>query len=116
GGSPAKLVIEAEQQERNDRDAGDREVLPAEIGRGSLLHRALDLAHSLVPLRAAEQPRRVRNPSGHGDARADEREQHWMVVEETPDDHASTPHKVSADSARRAGGFYHKLLEPWRLR
>ena len=47
-GSPAELVVEAEQEERDDRHRSDRQVLPLEVGRGAFLHGARDLAHPLV--------------------------------------------------------------------
>ena len=47
GSPPPELVVEAEQQERDDRDAGDRDVLAAQIGRGAFLDGARDLLHAL---------------------------------------------------------------------
>ena len=56
--APAERVVEAEQQERHDRDDRDRRVLAAQVRRGALLHGARDLLHALVACRLAEQPDR----------------------------------------------------------
>ena len=69
GGPPAELVVEAEQEERHDRDDRDRRVLPAQVGRGALLHGAGDLAHPLVAGRLLQQPGRQPEAVAHSDAR-----------------------------------------------
>ena len=55
-GAPPELVVEAEQEERHDRDDRDRRVLLAQIRRSALLNRAPDLLHLLVARRLLEQP------------------------------------------------------------
>ena len=54
--SPAELVVEADQEERHDRDDRDRRVLLAQVRRRALLHGARDLLHPLVAGRLLEQP------------------------------------------------------------
>ena len=56
GRPPAELVVEAEDEERDDRDGGDGDVLAPEIGRSAFLDGARDLAHSLVPGGLLEHP------------------------------------------------------------
>ena len=56
GRSPAELVVEAEDQERHDRDDRDRRVLAPEVRGGAFLHGARDLAHPLVAVGLLEQP------------------------------------------------------------
>jgi hypothetical protein len=102
--APAELVVEAEQEERDDRDRGDREVLTPQVRLRALLHRALDLAHALVARRAPEQPDGEADPVRDGHARADQREQNRMVVEEAGDDHPF-PLTKSAPSPLGAARF-----------
>ena len=47
--APAELVVEAEQQERHDRDDAIGAVLAAQVRRGALLDGSRDLLHALVP-------------------------------------------------------------------
>ena len=105
GRAPAQLVVEAEEQERHDRNGGDGHVLPAQVGRGAFLDCLGDLLHALVALRAAEQPDGQPDAVGNGDARANERKQHRMVVEEAPDDQLLYPLTKSAPSVLGAAGF-----------
>ena len=51
---PAERVVEAEQQERHDRDDRDRLVLAAQVRGGALLHGARDLLHALVACRLSQ--------------------------------------------------------------
>ena len=81
-GSPAELVVEAEQQERHDRDDRDRRVLLAEVRGRALLDGAGDLPHPLVARRLLEQPPGQVEAVQDRDAGADEREQDGMVNEE----------------------------------
>ena len=81
-GPPAQVVVEAEQQERHDRDSGDRRVLLAEVRGRALLHGAGDLPHPLVARRLLEQPPGQVEAVQDRDAGADEREQDGMVNEE----------------------------------
>ncbi len=83
GRSPPELVVEAEQQERHDRDAGDRDVLPAQIRRGAFLHGARDLLHALRAGGLVENPLREAEPVGDGRTRANQREQNCMVRKPT---------------------------------
>ena len=105
GRAPAQLVVEAEEQERHDRDGGDGHVLPAQVGGGAFLDCLGDLLHALVALRAAEQPDGQPDAVGDGDACANERKQHRMVVEEAPDDQLLYPLTKSAPSVLGAAGF-----------
>ncbi len=81
-GAPAELVVEAEQEERHDRDDCDRRVLLAQVRRGAFLDRGRDLLHALVPGRLLQQPPRQVQPvqDRHGSAR--EREPDGVVNEE----------------------------------
>ena len=79
-GPPAELVVEAEQQERDDRDDGDRHVLAAQVRRGAFLHGARDLLHALRARGLLEDPAREVEPVDDGRARAEQREQHCMVM------------------------------------
>src|SRR5439155_1239315 len=88
-------------------DRGDGRVLPAQVGRCPFLNRLGDLSHPLVAVRPAEEPDGQPDAVGDGDARTDERKQHRMVVEETPDDQRSYPLTKSAPSDLGAAGFYH---------
>ena len=68
---PAELVVEADHEERDERDAGDRRVLAAQVRGGALLHGARDLLHALVARRLAEQPVGEVDPEADRDARAE---------------------------------------------
>ena len=96
---PAELVVEAEQQERHDRDDRDRRVLLAQVGRGALLHGARDLLHPLVAGRLLEEPRGQPQPVQHRHACADEREEHGVIHEPVHVLRLSSRHKVE----RRVG-------------
>src|SRR5207253_8502351 len=71
----------------------------------AFLDRALDLAHPLVAGRLAEQPAGKSDAVCDCDPGADEREEHRVVVEETPDDQRSYPLTRSAPSVPGAGRF-----------
>src|SRR2546429_1149012 len=101
----AELVVEAEEQERQERDRGDGRVLPAQIGGCAFLNSLGDLSHALVAVRAAEQPDGQPHAVADGDAGADERKQHRVVVEEAPDDQRSYPLTKSAPSDLGAANF-----------
>src|SRR5439155_840848 len=105
GRAPAELVVEAEEEERHDRDGGDGRVLTPQVGGSPFLDGLGDLPHALVAVRAAQQPNGQPDAVGDGDARADERKQHRMVVEEAPDDQRSYPLTKSAPSDPGAAGF-----------
>ena len=79
--SPTELVVEAEQEERRDRDEADRRVLAPKVGSRSFLHRLADLAHALAAGRPAEHPDGQPDSEPDRDARAEEREQHGVMVE-----------------------------------
>ena len=81
-GAPAELVVEADQEERGDRDDGDRLVLAAQIGGGALLDRRCDLAHPLVARGQPEQPDREPDAVRDGEQAAQEREQDGVISEE----------------------------------
>jgi len=81
GGSPAELVVEAEQEEGRDRDQPDRHVLAPEVGSRTFLHRLADLPHPLVAGGPAEHPDGQPDSESDRHARADERKQHGVVVE-----------------------------------
>ena len=100
---PAELVVEADQEERDDRDQCDRRVLAAQIGRGPLLDRARDLLHARVSGRLAQQPDGEPDAEGNRDARADEGEENGVVAEKV-DRRLLTN---SAPDTRRAALFYH---------
>ncbi len=102
GGAPAQIVVEAEDQERHDRDHGDRRVLALEVGLGPLLDRAPDLEHPLRPRRLLQQPPGQPNAKGDRDQRADDREAHGVLVEELHSAPWKSAHKVARRSARRA--------------
>src|SRR2546429_364072 len=54
--APPELVVEADDEERHDRDDRDRLVLLAEVGRRAFLHGAGDLLHALVARGLLEEP------------------------------------------------------------
>ena len=81
-GAPAELVVEADEQERDDRDDRDRLVLPPEIRRGAFLDGAGDLAHPLVPGRLPQEPDGEPDAPRNGDGRADKREENCVISEE----------------------------------
>ena len=83
--SPAELVVEAEQEERHDRDDRDRRVLLAEVRGGALLYGARDLLHPLVPGRLLEQPPGEVQPVQNRHGSAYEREPDGVVYEEVHD-------------------------------
>ena len=80
--APAQLVVEAEQEERRDRDDRDRRVLLAEVRGRALLDGAGDLAHPLVPGRLLEQPPGEIQPVQDRHGCAHEREPDGVVYEE----------------------------------
>ena len=82
GGAPPELVVEAEQEERHDRDDRDRRVLLAQIRRSTLLDRASDLLHLLVAGGLPEQPPGQIDAVQDGEERARQREPDGMVYEE----------------------------------
>src|SRR5581483_12466773 len=98
-GSPAELVVEAEQEEGDDRHDRDRHVLAAEICRRALLDGAADLAHALVSGRLFEDPVGQADPEADRDSRAQQREQHGVMMEEPAQSASLT--KFSAEGARR---------------
>jgi hypothetical protein len=51
GRAPAELVVEANQEERDDRHGRDRHVLAAQVGGGAFLDRVADLPHPLASRR-----------------------------------------------------------------
>ena len=80
--SPAQLVVEAEQEEGDDRDDRDRRVLLLQVRRSALLNRAGDLLHPLAARGAREEPVHEIEAVEDRDPRAQEREQHGMILEE----------------------------------
>src|SRR5262249_461346 len=106
--SPAELVVEADEEERDDGDGGDRHVLALEVAARPFLYGTGDLADALVPGREPQQPDGQHEPVDDRDRRADEREQHRVVVEEAGYRHRSTPSQSHAPSVLGAAGFYHK--------
>jgi hypothetical protein len=101
--TPAELVVEAEQEERHDRDDGDRRVLLAEVRRRALLDGARDLLHALVPGGLAQQPPDEVDPVQHRHGRAREREPDGVIHEEVHVPPVSSRYKVNARSPRRGG-------------
>ena len=94
-GPPAELVVEAEQEERDDRHDRDRHVLAAQVGARAFLHGAGDLAHALVAGGLSQQPGRQPQPVHHSHRAANERERHGVIHDPV---HRSTPlTKSSAD-------------------
>ena len=83
--APAELVVEAEQEERHDRDDRDRRVLLAEVGGGALLYGAGDLLHPLVTGRLLQQPPGEVQPVQNRHGSACEREPDGVVYEEVHD-------------------------------
>ena len=80
--APPELVVEAEQEERHDRDDRDRRVLLAQVRRGALLDRARDLLHLLVPGRLLEQPPGEVQPVQNRHGRTRKREPDGVIYEE----------------------------------
>ena len=107
GRPPAELVVEAEDQERDDRDDRDRHVLAPEVGGGALLDGARDLPHPLVAGRLLEHPVGQADAVARSRRRADQREQHGVVGEEVHLPPALTKfgaaRLVSGRSARTSG-------------
>ena len=81
GRAPAELVVDAEQDERHDRDESDRRVLLLQVRRSALLDGARDLLHPLVTGRELEQPLRQVEPVGDRDQGAHERDPDSVVLE-----------------------------------
>ena len=98
-GAPAELVVEAEDEERHDRDDRDRRVLLLQVGRSALLNGARDLPHPLVPGGLLEQPPGQIEPVAHGDAGTDEAEEHGVMHE--PVHQFCSLTKSSAEGLRR---------------
>ena len=82
GRPPPELVVEAEDEERHDRDDRDRRVLASEVRGRAFLHGARDLAHPLVAVGLLQQPVGEPDAVRDRDERADEGEQHCVVGEE----------------------------------
>ena len=80
--SPAELVVEADQQERDDGDDRDRLVLAAQVRGRTFLDTARDLLHALVPRGKAEEPVGKRNAVHDGGGAAHEREEHCVIPKE----------------------------------
>jgi hypothetical protein len=80
-GPPAELVVDADQDERHDRDHRDRRVLLAQVRGRTFLNGVGDLAHPLVPGRLLEQPPGQIEPVRHGNAGTDEAEEDGMIPE-----------------------------------
>ena len=97
--APAELVVEAEHEERHDRDDRDRRVLLLQVGRSALLNGAGDLAHPLVAGRLLEQPPGQIEPVAHGHAGTDEAEEHGVMHE--PVHQFCSLTKSSAEGLRR---------------
>ena len=81
-GAPAELVVEADQEERHDRDEADRHVLPAQVGGRAFLHGVRDLAHPLGAGGPVQQPHGQPDPVGDGDRCADQGEQNRVFFED----------------------------------
>src|SRR4029450_4464075 len=105
GGAPAELVVEAEQEEGDDRAERDRHVLPPQGRRRALLNGARDLLHALAAGRATQYPVGQPDPVGDRDARANEREKHRVVTEEI---HVLLLSQSRPRDAWRRGWGYHK--------
>ena len=125
GRPPPERVVEAEQQERDDRDHRDRLVLAAQVRRGALLHGARDLLHALGAGRLLQQPERERDAVDDRCGGADQCEQHCVMHEPAHSLRAplsgrdvlgqtveSARHKVSAGYPRR--GVFSIRSGGWR--
>ena len=106
GGAPAELVVEADQQERDDGDDRDRLVLPTEVRGRAFLHGAGDLLHPLVPRRLLEQPVREPDAPGDGDGCAEKREQDCVVSEKAQCFLPAT--EINAEFSQRARFLTHR--------
>ena len=82
GDAPAEVVPEADAEEEDDRDDGDRQVLPAHVGGGALLDGPRDLLHALGSGGLAQQPESQPEAPGDAEARAEQGEEHAVVLEE----------------------------------
>ena len=80
-GAPAELVVEAEEEEGDDRNGGDRHVLAPQVGGRALLDRTADLLHPLAALRLLEHPRGEPDPDRDAERGRGERECDRMVAE-----------------------------------
>ena len=80
--APPELVVEPEQEERQDRYHRDRRVLLAEIRSSALLDRARDLLHLLVAGRLLEQPPGEVQPVQNRHGRTRKREPDGVIYEE----------------------------------
>ncbi len=90
-GPPAELRVEAEQEERHDRDDRNRRVLLPQIRRSALLDRARDLLHELVPRRLSQQPPGQVDAVQHREHRARKRESDSVIYEEVHRSSGSLP-------------------------
>ena len=99
GGAPAELVVEAEDEERHDRDDRNRRVLLLQVGRSAFLNGARDLPHPLVAGRLLEQPPGQIEPVAHSHAGTDETEEHGVMHE--PVHQFCSLTKSSAEGLRR---------------
>ncbi len=97
--APAELVVEAEDEERHDRDERDRRVLLPQVGRSAFLDGARDLPHPLVSGRLLEQPPGQIEPVPNGHGSADQADEHSVMHEPIHPVYSLT--KSSAEGLRR---------------
>ena len=74
GRPPAELVVEAEDEERHDRDDRDRRVLPPQVRGRAFLHGTRDLAHAFVAVGLLQKPEGEPDSVRDRDERADQGE------------------------------------------
>src|SRR4029079_7253666 len=73
-GPQARVGREADDEEEHHADDGYRRVLAAQVRDGALAHRAGDLAHAVVAVGQAQDPRDLPDTVKDGEYRARERE------------------------------------------
>ena len=115
--APAQLVVEADEEERDDRHEPDRHVLAAEVRGGALLHGARDLAHAVRAGRLLEDPPGQVDTDADPENRAEEREQDRVVLEEVGHRLAGIAQRAGqallvSPAPRTAGGFLSHVPAP----
>ena len=101
--APPEIVPEADTEEEDDRDDRDGQVLATKVGGGSLLDGARDLLHPLRARGLAQEPDGQPKAPGDPEPRAEQSEQHGVVLEEAGHDPPAVALTNSAPSAPPGG-------------
>ena len=99
--APTELGVEADHQDRHDRDEPDCRVLLPQVGGCAFLYGTRDLAHALVARRLLEQPVGQVEPEQHGSRGAHECERNCMITEKIHQPSGGTSTRTDMSQRKR---------------